>query len=160
MYRITEEIAHYLLDVSKSFDIPGIEKDTARPFVIKNRQAIGSINPLLVFGSDAMYLIESDEPESGLDGGTGVAGYWLYRNDELKIPDDTIEMPRSSVDRYTTNPDEIIDVADCSIELPSAVEKLLCKKIESLERLLELEPELKDCIDPEKEKTYEQHGHI
>lgn len=157
MYRITEELAHYLLDVSKSFDIPGIEKDTTRPFVIKNRQAIGSINPLLVFGSDALYLIESDEPEAGLDGGTGVAGYWLYRNDELKSPDDTIEMPRSSVDRYATNPDEMIDVADCSIELPSPVEKLLCKKIESLERLLELEPELKDCIDPEKEETYGRH---
>lgn len=155
MYRITREIAHYLLETSKDFHIPGLSKETDKPFVIGNQNSIGSINPFLVVASDAKFIVETDAPE--VDAGTSeVPGFWLYKQNELKAPDDLIEMPRASLDHYSTNPEEQLNITDCIIELPSPIDKLTCLSVSSIERLFSLEPDLKGCLDPEKEELYER----
>lgn len=156
MYRITKEIALYLIDNSKDFDIPGIDKDQDKPFVIRNLNSIGSVNPFLIIGSYCKYIVETDAPEMVMEHPehTEVSGFWLYKQSELKKPDDLVEMPRASIDHYTTDLEAQFDVTDCIVELPSPVDKLTCVSIKTFERLFELEPELKDCLDSRKEEMY------
>lgn len=157
MYRITRDIALYLMDNSRDFKIPGIDKDKVNPFVIQNRDSIGSINAFMVVGSDSKFIVETDAPEANAIN-SEVSGFWLYKNSELKTPDDVIEMPRSSLDHYSTDLEEMLNVTDCVVELPSPIEKLTCPSVTTLERLFELEPELKNCLDPEKEKLYARNS--
>lgn len=153
MYRITREIALYLIDNSNDFHIPGIDKDQVKPFVIGNRNSIGSVNPFLIVGSDAKFIVETDAPEVDADN-SEVPGFWLYKQSELKIPDDVIEMPRASLDHYSSDLEEKFNVTDCIVELPSPIDKLTCLSVSSMDRLFELEPELKGCLDPRKEDLY------
>lgn len=146
-------MALYLIENSNDFHIPGIDKNQDKPFVIGNRNAIGSVNPFLIVGSDAKFIVETDAPEVDADN-SEVPGFWLYKHDELKTPDDFIEMPRATLDHYSTNMEEQFNVTDCIVELPSPIDKLTCLSVSSLERILALEPDLKSCLDPKKEELY------
>ena len=156
MYRITKKIALYLIDTSKDFDIPGLDKDQNKPFVIRNINSIGSISPLLIMGADCKYIVETDAPEMVEDAQelTGIVGFWLYKQSELKKPDDVIEILRASVDHSVTDVEEQFDITDCVVELPSPIDKLTCISIATFDRLFELEPELKNCLDTQKREMY------
>lgn len=148
-------MAHYLLDNSNDFGIPGMDKEDNKPFVVNNRDSIGTVNPFVIVGSDSKFIVETDMPEAGVDL-VQVEGFWLYKNSELKAPDDVIEMPRASVDHYTTDVEGDIDVTDCIVELPSPIDKLTCLTVSTLKRLFDLEPDLKKCLDPKKEELYDR----
>jgi hypothetical protein len=149
MYKITKELALYLIDNSKDLNIPDIDEKSETPFLIRNFNSIGAINPLLVTGMDCRYLVELDSSEFGYPQATEVSGFWLYRRDELKKLSEPFEIPRAQVDRHFTDLEAVLDISDCVIELPSSIDKLTCTHVSSMERLLELEPGIKDCVEKE-----------
>ena len=155
MYRITKEVAFYLLDNSKDFQLPNVDDTTDKPFTIRNLNAIGSISPILVTGSDCKYLVEIDPGEFGFKP-LDVAGYFLYKRSDLKKIDDVFEVPRAAIDRYCSDSEAFLDITDCVVELPSAIEKLTSLQVKTVERLFELEPGLVDCLDI-KDTSYGQN---
>ncbi len=146
MYRIDKDLAFYLLDNSKDFQIPSVDEGSDKPFTVRNLNAVGSISPILVMGSDCKYLVEIDPGDFGANQ-LDVAGYFLYRQSDLKKVTEVFEVPRVAIDRYSGDSEELLDISDCVIELPSAIDKLTSIKVISLDRLLELEPGLANCLD-------------
>ena len=146
MYRITEEIAQHLTGHSKNPEIPGLQKDKLSPFTPRNKYSIGFIDRVIAYNTDALYMVEID---------LEMKGFFLYRNGELQHPNDKLEMPRAHMDPHTTNMEATLDISDCSIELPDQIRKLTeAVRIKELEDLLKREPELKLCLNLEKEKGH------
>jgi hypothetical protein len=144
MYRIPQNLASYLLDHSKGFEMLGIDKDPEHPFIQSNVNAIGSINPLFIMGSESKYIVEIESPEFGIE--PEIVGCWLYKKSELNSIKDTFEIPQTAIDKNCTNLDTILDISDCVVEIPSPIDRLTCTKIDSLNRLFELEPDIKNCL--------------
>jgi hypothetical protein len=150
MYRITFEIGELLLNYSKDSNIPGIKGDSEKPFVPRNHYAIGYIDPFISTGADLKYAVVSDyavpasenyssyEPE--------VAGIWLCKNSELKTPPEPFKINRTLIDSKCKDPEEEIEISDCCILDISVVDRLTCPFITSIQRLLELEPDLQKCL--------------
>ena len=143
MYRITEEMAKYISSNSKNPEVPGVQKDTKNPYTPKNKYSIGLIDRAMAYNSDALYMLEID---------ADLKGFFLYSNGELKSPDDVIEMLKSHIDEYTTDLESMLDVADCSIQLPDQITKLTGVSITTIESLFIKEPDLKLCLNTPKEK--------
>jgi len=147
MYRITDEVAKLLLAHAKNLQLP--ELTSSEPlFVPKNSKTIGTIDPIMAIDSTAEYILETDYAfgETGNTYEPIVDGLWIYRNNKLKTVKEPVMILKALVDPNATDPEELLDVSDCCVEIPSAVEKLTCPKINSIKRLLELEPALKDCL--------------
>jgi hypothetical protein len=154
MYRITPEIATYLLKHSKSAGIPGLLSNDPNPLMPKNKHAVGLIDPQGVIGTEFDYLVEQAYIVTSVTTASDPLRFWLYRRDELSQPSESICVPRKLVDAYCTldpnvNVEEEINISDCFIVVPSDVEKLTCPFINSLPRLLALEPDLQNCVEVE-----------
>ncbi|MEE9214902.1 MAG: hypothetical protein V3U54_08930 [Thermodesulfobacteriota bacterium] len=148
MYRITEEIADYLLSRAKD---PGFKNDTMNPFKAKHLNTIGVIDPMGCFGSDFAYSIEHDFPiqDGVVDHQPEVAGYWLYKQDELKRAEEPTEIPRHIVDSTIKDIKVMMDITDCCITVPDSIAKQMCKHPRTMDSLLKLEPQLKKCLETE-----------
>ena len=139
MSRITEDIFQHLVNNTKSPDIPGLQKDVHSPFTPRNKYSIGFIDRIVAYNTDALYMIEVDGD---------MKGFFLYRNGELKSPDNKMEIPKAHLDPHTTDMEAMIDVADCSIELPDQIQKLTeAIRVKTLGELFAKEPDLDLCIN-------------
>lgn len=163
MYKITEDIADFLLQVRKNPQIPGLLKDEFKPFVQRNTHTIGFINPIVADASESKFLVEltlpdlnsveemeaaSEQPEN--------RNWWIYQRSELTPPAEPFEVDRDKVDKYHTG-SEKIDLADCSLIVPTDEQRVDTSMITSLDQLYEIYPAIKDCIDPEREARYGSH---
>ena len=163
MYKISEQVFAYLLNSSKDMKMPGLVNDQIKPFVAQNDDAIGNITPYLVIGSNCKFLIEFDasqfDKDSDIELKPKSKGYYLYRQEELNMPDDEVLIERKMVDSYSQS-EEKVDLTDCSIELPSELDKTHAMSILTIEELFELLPDIKECLDPEREKLFKMQEKI
>jgi hypothetical protein len=152
MYQITRELAEYLLIHSRNPQIPGIQEGETKPFIPRNLNAIGIIDPFVALGTNLEYVVHCDydvKENDELVYSPPIVGCWLYHASELKSFKEPVHIKRGDIDPYTTNLEEQFDVTDCSVEIPAEVDRLTATKVETLERLLEIEPKIKDCLDQE-----------
>ena len=160
MYKITEKICAYLMDSSYDMKVPGLIADQEKPYVAQNDNAIGMINPFLVVGSNCKFIVELDISKFEDPRLTPQPkGFFLYRREELDRPDDEVLVDRKAIDRYSES-EEKVDLTDCAIELPEDSDKERASQIESLESLFTLIPEIKECLDPEREKLFKFENNI
>lgn len=150
MYRISDELAKEIILKIKTpeFDSVG---NTA--FLPKSPNSVGLIDPICCLGTMFHYLLESPRPIifPGLPyNPAGINGYFLYRREELKPLNEPWEINRMLVDMTCNNPEEKLDVRDAAVVLPSDIEKLTAQTITTMEKLIEKEPLIIDCLDLEK----------
>lgn len=166
MFRITELMADYLLANRRNAQMPGLLKDELKPYVQRNTHTLGFITPAFASESDSKFMIElavlnaqnSEEIEMQLED-PAQRTWWLYKREETKGPAEPIEVKRYLVDKYFTDQEKEIDIADCALMMPEDALRSSAQVVYSLGELFNLLPDLKDCLDPEKEKTYEPHNH-
>ncbi len=152
MYKITEQICAYLMDSSKDMKVPGLVADQLKPYIAQNEKAIGVINPFLVLGSHCDFIIELDSTKFKDPSIKHISrGFYLYRREELPTPDDDILVERNNIDMYSQSENKL-DITDCTIELPEEKDKARAPMIVSLDMLFKLLPEIKECLDPDREK--------
>jgi hypothetical protein len=149
MYRLSVDLARFLIENRRNEDLPRLELGEKKPFEPRNKQSIGFIDPICAVGTDLDYLLESPTPMVNIGDykfPPVLDGFWLYKRGELKKPDEPLQVERRLIDPTGRNVSDIIDVTDCAIVLPSDIDKLTCKTITTLEKLLEIEPELRNCL--------------
>ena len=149
MYKITSEIAKYLSNHTKSGNIPGVENDANNPFVPKNVQAIGYMDPYGAVGTMYDYIVEVDYSVKDIGYEPMIDGFWLYKRSELKGPPESVEIPKAALDPAIKDFDEKFDITDCCVIPPPYVDKLICRQVRSIEELFKLEPNLKKCVREE-----------
>lgn len=150
MYRLSEDLAKQLLKQMKS---PEFESSGNTAFLPKNLNSIGIIDPICCIGTMFHYILECPKPLIYPDlpaNQVNVNGYFLYRKDELKSLEEPFEISRHFVDPTTQDPQEVIDVHDAAIVIPSDIEKLTAETINTLDRLIDKEPLIIDCLNMEK----------
>ena len=150
MYRLSEEVAQKILKSIKNPDIGELDINSNSVFLAKNKHSIGLIDPFASIGLDLDYILEVpypmftniQAPEKTLQ------GYWLYKRGELPTPEEPIEIPKALVDvNLPREAEELLDVSDCCVQVPSDIDKLTCPLVSSFEKLIEKEPLLLDCLD-------------
>jgi hypothetical protein len=148
MYRLAEEVARKILRNIRSPEIGPIDATQKDPFQPKNLKSVGFIDPYCCIGSEFEYLIELPYPyiNPALPAVDVLDGFWLYRKQELFVPMEPFNVPRYLADPNINNSDDQLDVTDCSIIVPSEVEKLTCKSIMTFEKLVEHEPAILSCL--------------
>ncbi len=147
MYRLNEELAKNIISMIKS---PELEASGNTAFLPKHLNSIGIIDPICCAGSVFNYIIESPKPiiyQNIPFAPPSIDGYFLYRKEELQQVQEPWEINRVLVDPTATNPDEMIDVADAAIMLPSDVDKLTAQTITTLDQLIKKEPLIIDCLN-------------
>jgi hypothetical protein len=147
MYRLSEELATLLMSKIKA---PELDSSGNTAFLPKNLNSIGIIDPICCVGSMFHYMLESPKPVIYQELPfipASVQGYFLYRKEELSTPTEPWEINKVFVDPTTTDPEEMIDVRDAAIILPSAIDKLVAPTISSMDQLIKKEPLIADCID-------------
>jgi hypothetical protein len=149
VYRLSEEVVHKILRNIRSSGIGPVDINEKDPFEPKNKHSIGFLDPYCAIGTDFNYVLEFPYPfiNQNLPPLDSLNGYWLYRRDELKHPDEPFEVPRYLADPNIQDGEEVMDVSDCAVIIPSDVEKLTCKSILTFEKLIEIEPMLLDCLN-------------
>lgn len=164
MYRISEDIADFLLYSRKSPQVPGLLKDEFKPFVQRNTHTIGFINPIVADGSDSKFLVELMLPDIGSIEEMEAASerpenrsWWIYQRSEFTPPAEPFEVERHMVDKNYSGSDKL-DITDCTLVVPAADARPNLQVITNIEQLYEIFPALKDCIDPEKEVRYGSHS--
>lgn len=151
MYRLNEELAKSIISMIKS---PELEATGNTAFLPKHLNSVGIIDPICCAGSSFHFMIESPKPliyQNIPFAPPSIDGYFLYRNEELQSVKEPWEINRVLVDPTTTNPDEMIDVSDAAIILPSDVEKLTAQTLTTLDQLIKKEPTIVDCLNWEKQ---------
>lgn len=146
MYRLSKELAVELLKKSKN---PQVITMGENAFKFSNEKSIGIIDPICSLGTDSLYILESPVPilYPELPYTKTIDGYFLYRRNELVVPMDSWDIPRNLVDKSCTDPEEQIDVADCSVIIATDIDKLVKTPIKTMEQLFKLEPFLMDCVN-------------
>lgn len=147
MYRLSESLAREILLKIKSPEMESIGPDAFTP---KNLNSIGIADATCAIGTDFRYILEAPiniiYPELPYVP-VGVKGWFLYRNSELSRPTEPWMVTKMLIDPNIADPEEQIDCAECSIVLPSDVEKLTCQTIGTMEKLIEKEPLILDCLN-------------
>ena len=160
MYKISEQICAYLMDSSKDMNVPGLVTDQLKPYIAQNEKAIGVINPFLVLGSHCDFIIELDPSKFKDPNIKHISkGFYLYRREELPTPDDDVLVERNKIDMYSKSEDKV-DITDCAIELPEERDKVRAPMIVSLNILFNLLPEIKECLDPDREKLFRMEHNL
>ena len=153
MYRLTDELAKLVMSKIKA---PELESAGNTAFLPRNLNSVGIIDPICCVGSAFHYILESPKPVIYQDlpfTPVGVQGYFLYRKEELSSPEEPFEINRVFIDPTAQDPEEVIDVRDVSIVLPSDIEKLTIPAthhLKTMEELIKYEPQIIDCLDWEK----------
>ena len=152
MYRLSESLAKELL---KKMKTPKIytEGDRRDLFTPVDYNGLGLIDPIAAVGTEFNYSIECPSPilypnlpfqKNPVD------GFYLYKRIELLQPMEPWPIVRSLVDPTAKDYEETIDCSDCAILLADPVSKLVAKTISTLEKLIEVCPDILDCIDVNK----------
>lgn len=161
MYRINKEVASFLGKYTKMAPLPEVAESETRVFTPESTKAIGYMDVVSVTSSSFEYIVEADYavPHGDhFDYDPEVEGYWLYKRDELKKPKEPVLVPRYFFDPNVTNTEEKIDVSDCCVEVAAGVDKLTCPQINSVSRLLEVEPAIVDCLMLSKKEIKDKYG--
>lgn len=166
MLRITETMADYLLATRRGAQIPGLVKDELKPFVQRNTHTIGFISPAFVSESDSRFLVElSIPPVESMEEAEQIAedpskrSWWLFKREELQAPTEPFEVKRHLIDKYFSDEETMINISDCALVIPTEESRATTSMVDSLEFLFQMFPDLKDCLDPEKERLYGNHSH-
>lgn len=170
MFRISEDLADFLLFSKKNPKVPGLLKDEFKPYVAQNTHTIGFITPVMIQDSDSKFIIElllpdveSPEEVQELAENPANRSWWLYRRSELKTPDEPLIVQRSMMDKYYSGLDHDVDLTDCAVMVPKPEERTMIPLISTRKELFTQFPDLKDCLDPAKETQYESgrdHNHF
>lgn len=150
MYRLSEEVAKQIIAKTKS---PELESAGNTAFLPKHLNSVGIIDPICCVGSNFHYILESPKPmiyQNLPFIPVSIPGYFLYRKEELQELKEPWEISRIFLDPTATDPEELIDVHDVAIMLPSDVEKLTAITITTIEQLIKKEPLILDCLNWEK----------
>lgn len=149
MYRLAEDVARKVVKNIRGPEINPTDITQKDPFKPKNFNSIGLIDPYCCIGTDFHYLLEFPYPfiNPNLPPIPSLDGFWLYRKEELFPPTDPFSVPRYLADPNILDPDDHFDVTDCSIVIPSEVDKLTCKSIMTFEQLIKNEPLILDCLN-------------
>lgn len=150
MIRLSTDLAHELLRKAK---IPEIAKDGNNAFTLQSTNGIGIIDPVCALGLDFKYIIECPisviYPEMEGVIKPDVNGYFLYKNSELQPLMQPWDIVRSLIDPLAGDNNELIDVSDCSVTIPNAVDKLTIsvrKQVNTLEEVIQIYPDILDCL--------------
>jgi hypothetical protein len=147
MYRLSNELAGIVISMIKP---PEFESAGSAAFLPKRLNSVGIIDPVCCAGSAFNYTIESPKPilypnfpftPSSID------GYFLYSREELQPVQEKWEINRVLVDPTATDPEELIDVSDSAVVLPSDIDKLTAQTLSSIDQLVKKEPMIVDCLD-------------
>ena len=149
MYRLAEELARKLMKNNRSPEIGPIDINQKDPFAPKNTHSIGFMDPYAAIGLDFDFVLEFPYPfiNPNLPPVNTLNGYWLYKKGELKRPEEPFDIPKYLADPNLQNAEELMDVSDCSVMLPSDVDKLSATSILTLEALIRVEPTILDCLN-------------
>ena len=127
-----------------------ITREVGRAIVAFKSTKIGYIGPYEWINGDADYFIYEDKKmpatERSEEHIPAVEGFWLCRKSELIHSQEPMEIRRMAVDPFCTDEEEMIDISSCVIEGFPAIDRLTCKQVATLPRLLELEPKLKQIL--------------
>jgi hypothetical protein len=151
MYRVSEAVARKIVKNIRGPEIGPLDITQKDPFTPKNFNSIGLIDPYCCIGTDFHYLLEFPYPfiNVNLPPIPCLDGFWLYRREELFPPIEHFSVPRYLADPNILDPEDQLDVTDCSIVTPSEVEKLTCRSIMTFEQLIKFEPLILDCLNRE-----------
>lgn len=149
MFRLSEALARELLKKMKTPKIytEGERRDLFTPV---DYNGIGVIDPIAAVGTEFNYSIECPYPILFPElpyQKNPVDGFYLYKRIELLQPMQEWPIVRALIDPNIKDYQETIDCADCAVILATAVDKLTCKTINTLEKLIEVEPMILDCLD-------------
>ncbi len=147
MYRLSDELAKEIIANMKS---PELETSGNTAFLPKHLNSIGIVDPICCVGSAFNYILESPKPliyQNLPFSPVSVPGYFLYRKEELRDLIEPLEISRISIDPTADDPDEIVDISDVAIVLPSDIDKLTAQTLTSMEQLLRKEPSIIDCLN-------------
>lgn len=150
MYRLSEELAKLIISKIKS---PELEPGGNTAFLPRHLNSIGIVDPICCAGSAFHYTIESPKPliyQNIPFVPPSIDGYFLYRKEELQPLKEKWEINRVLVDPTATDPEEMIDVSDAAVMLPSDVDKLTAQTINTMDQLIKKEPLIIDCLNWEK----------
>lgn len=150
MYRLSDELAKLILSKIKA---PEIESSGPDAFLPKSLNSVGIIDPTCAIGTQYHYLLETPVPIIFPDLShipPSVNGYFLYRKEELLQPMESWLIIEALINPLAKDYENQIDVSDCAVVLPSDTEKLTAKRISTIERLIELEPRISNCLNLEK----------
>ena len=147
MYRLSDDLAKLVLEKMKPFEL---ESSGNTAFLPKDLNRLGLIDPICCVGSQFHYILESPKPIIYQDYPfipTNIQGYFLYKKEELSPLNQVWEISKVFVDPTCIDPQELIDVSDSAIVLPSDVEKLVAPTISTMEQLIKKEPMILDCLN-------------
>lgn len=150
MYRLSEELAKIVLSMIRT---PELESAGNTAFLPRHLNSVGIIDPICCAGSTFHYILECPKPiiyHNMPFVPPSVDGYFLYRKEELQPVTEKWEINRVLVDPTATDPDEMLDVSDAAVVLPSDVDKLTAQTIKTMEQLIKKEPLIIDCLNWEK----------
>lgn len=153
MHRISYDLSSYLMNNTNKPDMPPLRLDEQHPFLPKSRKAVGVIDPYMALGIDFDYVVEASVAViNNMSTKVESASFWLYRREELKKPTQPVLVPQMYLDPNIQEPDKMLDITDCCVELPPEIEKLTCPLISSLDYLLQIEPDLEKCLKSNRRK--------
>jgi len=146
MYRLSPELAKEVMSRIKA---PEIESSGPNAFLPKNFSSVGIIDPIVAIGTDYFFVLECPIPVvyPELQYIPTLKGYFLYKKEELKRVEEPWEVQRLFLDPICTSVDERLDVREAAVMVASDVDKLTCQTISTIEKLIEKEPLIIDCID-------------
>jgi hypothetical protein len=152
MFRLSDDLARLLL---KKMKTPKVytEGDRRDLFTPVDYNGIGIADPIAAVGSEFLYTVECPYPVLYPElpyQKNSVDGFYLYRRIELLQPMESFPIVRALVDPNAKDYEETIDCSDCAILLADPVSKLVAKTISTLEKLIEVCPDILDCIDVNK----------
>jgi hypothetical protein len=152
MYRLSDDLAKLILQKMRipKIHTEGERKDLYTPV---DYRGIGVADPLCAVGTEFDYTLECPMPIIYPELPhipASVKGFFLYKRIELMQPMEPWLITRALIDPTTTDYEEKIDVRECSIILASDIDKLTCKTIGTLEKLIEVEPLIIDSLNLDK----------
>ena len=152
MYRLSDDLAHILLKKMKTPKIhtEGNRKDLFTPV---DYNGIGIADTMCCVGSEFNFLLESPIPLIYPEIPSippSVNGFYLYKKGELLQPTEKWLITKALVDPTTTDYEEQLDCSDCAIILADPITKLTSKTISTLEKLIEVCPDILDCLNLDK----------
>lgn len=152
MFRLSEDLAKLLLKKMKTPKIytEGERRDLFTPV---DYNGIGVIDPIAAACTEFEYSLECPIPVLFPElpyQKNAVDGFYLYKRIELLQPMESFPIVRALIDPNAKDYEETIDCSDCAVILGTAIEKLTCKTISTLEKLIEVCPDIIDCLNLDK----------
>lgn len=151
MYRLSPDLVKELMHKMRK---PKLHEDLGNAFTHSDLNSIGVIDPHAAVGTNFHYSIESPLPvmfPATPYEKVNVDGFFLYKREELQgLTEQPWTLNKAIIDPLCQDHTEQMDAADCAIVLPTDIDKLTCKTLNTLDQLLKHEPLIVDCLNMEK----------